>query len=174
MTRGRMNVAPSQVFDRDLPPTENLTPMWQPSLMAAVLILPFDIFLRRVMVDFAEIWSGFLWLLRWLGAHLVPFRRARPIERDATTAALMDAKERVVTEREGQVTAEDKSRLQEALSRVKAQRDLVDKVESAPQRPRVSPRASGGGEAKPVAKKPDDSDYTSALLKAKKRAKKKM
>jgi uncharacterized membrane protein len=170
-TGGRMNVSPRQVFDHDLPAGESLTPMWQPTLAAAAIVLPFDIFFRRVLISWADFAAALGWLMSWIGGNLIP--RRRRAERDATTAALLDVKDRVAEEREGAATAEDKRRLQEALARVKAERGITSEIKTAPERPRVTPRAAGGGEAKPVVK-PESPEYTSALLRAKKRAKKKM
>lgn len=174
MTGGRMNVSPRAVFDRNLPAGETLLPMWQPALALAAIALPVDIFLRRVMIGWVEIWAGIRWLLTWMGANLV-FRRQRRVERDATTSSLLGVKERVVEEREGETTADDKRRLQEAISKVKGQAGITSEIKTAPERPRVSPKATGGGEAKPPVSKPkDSSDFTSSLLDAKKRARKKM
>lgn len=172
VTGGRMNVGPRGVFDRGLRSSRSLTPIWPWLLSAALLLLPLDIFLRRVMVDWADVRRFGRAGSTWLSAHLVPRRRVLA-ERDATTAAMLEAKGRVREVADTAATAEDKRRLQEALSQVKAQRDIVTGIERAPERPRISPQATGGGEAKPAVK-PGEEGYTQSLLEAKRRAKRKM
>ncbi|MBN1476267.1 VWA domain-containing protein [Candidatus Sumerlaeota bacterium] len=172
MTEGRMNVTPREVFDHNLPASRSSRPMWPLSLALAAMVLPIDIFFRRVMIDWGDVRAGVATAWAWTVAVLIP--RRRPVERDERTAALLDVKERVAEEREAGATAEDRERLQEALGRVRAQRDIISEVEKAPIRPKTPRRATGGDEAKPQAPAAKPEGYTGKLLEAKKRARKKM
>lgn len=79
---------------RNLPPSKRPIPLWPALLLAATILLPIDIFLRRVYLDWREIGA-------WLARNVMFWRRAPASPADtARIEALRQAKTRANRSRE--------------------------------------------------------------------------
>ncbi|MBX3728722.1 MAG: VWA domain-containing protein [Candidatus Sumerlaeia bacterium] len=170
---GRVAAANYYAFSRDLPATRQPTPIWELLFLLGLLLIPVDIFLRRVYLDPHELWQGFLKGLAtaW---QTVTFRRPKvTVQRDEAMGSLMAAKQRAHADRE---QAEE-----ERQARATFRERLDADAEQAPARESVFEAPDAPGPARPRAKhtvSPSDSpdrppaggSSLSSLKEAKKRA----
>lgn len=172
---GRVLDETSNVFDHNLSSTRNPQPLFPWLLALAIILLPIDIFFRRVMIDWQTVREGAAAAVGYMASAVRP-RRSRE-EREQRIEALMGAKKQA-----------QESRAQEVEKKAPAYRkDLLDRLDEVkPEEDFVSsasggPKVEGGGARKKIEKiaEPDSGDalkgddFTSKLLQAKKRAKKK-
>ncbi|MBI3946562.1 MAG: VWA domain-containing protein [Armatimonadetes bacterium] len=87
-TGGRVLKDPSEVFGEERRPARVPRPIWEALLLAALLLFPMDVALRRLMIEPAEAWA---WLMS--RARALRLRRAkRAPARDATLGRLLQRK----------------------------------------------------------------------------------
>ncbi|MCB2154825.1 VWA domain-containing protein [bacterium] len=150
-------------------------PIWPWLLFAGLLLLPLDIFLRRVYLDFAELWAG---AQRYAvnTFRIITFRSPKRIEeRDAAMDNLMAAKRRATADKEREREEQEaRKKFRERLGDTEQSDGSVfaNPDEQAPKGPvrhrskqTVSP-TEGRGESGQTG--------MGSLLEAKKRARKKM
>ncbi len=167
--KGRVLDETMNVFDHNLPGSSNPQPLFPYLLALAMLLLPIDIFFRRVMVDWGMVKAGVGVVAAYVRRTLRP-RRDRE-EREQRIEALLDAKKQAMESRE-----------QEAEKRAPAMRkDLLDRLDQVKPEQDFISTAKTSEASTPVKSKPADKpdtqppapdDFTSKLLQAKKRAKK--
>lgn len=166
---GRLAGAGYDAFSRDLPKMARPKPVWEWLLLAGLLLVPVDVFVRRVYLDWAELFA----------ATMKVFRRKKAAEdRTEGMGSLLAAKGRATAEfREekkdkpaDEARKEFRERLQQAESEGTEQKGSVfDKpAGEAPARHREKQTYSAGES------KPTGGGSLSDLKKAKERAKKKM
>ncbi|MDX9973016.1 MAG: glutamine amidotransferase [FCB group bacterium] len=78
---GRVMQAEENPFDHNLPSSATVTPLWLSLVIIAACLFPFEIFVRRVVVDFGALWAFALAGMRKLPGlkRLVPHPKPRPI-----------------------------------------------------------------------------------------------
>jgi len=166
---GRLAGAGYDAFSRDLPKMARPKPVWEWLLLAGLLLVPVDVFVRRVYLDWAELFAATLKLFR---------RRKAAEERTEGMGSLLAAKGRATAEFREEQKAETqearkefRERLQQAETQTTEQKGSVfDKpAGAAPARHREK-QTYAAGESKPTGGGSSLSD----LKKAKERAKKKM
>lgn len=87
-------------FSRDMPPTRQPKPYWEWLFLTGLLLIPVDVFVRRVYLDPVELW-GFLTAKAANAWRIVTFRRPKvTVERDEAMGSLMAAKQRAHADRE--------------------------------------------------------------------------
>jgi uncharacterized membrane protein/Mg-chelatase subunit ChlD len=147
------------VFRRTFAPTASYTDIWMPVLAAAVIVFLADVFVRRVIVDYAKVWAavrGALWFVPWIG----PAGKGEE-KRPAYTSRLLTAKKSAVASRKFEADEEaegadiDGIMTEQAVHRARA---------ASEKRPEAAPLSEVADKAK------DDDSYTGRLLKAKRRA----
>ena len=164
-TGGRELSPDDNVFEHNMPPIEATKPLWPVLLLAALCLFPFDVFVRRVMIDYDRVLAAVqaaLSKLPIIGARW----RDRPAPQQQTMERLMKRKREVQGERPSQV-------------RPRAFSDLDTPMEEGSEPGAPSPGAagtkrSGGPATRTPAAEPEPSSYTQRLLAAKKRARKKL
>lgn len=87
---------PADIFIHDLKATRASRPIWQWLILLAVLLLPFDIAIRRLIVTKQDINKIREWVLKRL--NLQPAQKPEPIQPDTRLQALKKAKERTTRE----------------------------------------------------------------------------
>ncbi len=165
---GGVVVQPGQDYDpylRNLTPTRRPVPLWPWLLVAAALLLPADVFFRRVYVNWADVGN-------WIVANVfgfLPGRRSAPGDREAM-ASLQAAKRRAHKVREEeQQEREARAAFRDRVARQQAEQKGQPSVFSEQE------------QSRPVARKPEKQTYSaedkppaegglSALMEAKKRA----
>jgi len=160
-TGGRILTTTGNVFEHNLPPIEIAKPLWPSLLLIALCIFPFDVFVRRVMIDYDRVLMALQPILARLpiiGARW----RDRPVQQQQTMERLMRRKREVQEERHPQITPRD---FGEADGPVP---DMGDEAAPAP-----GPAAKPSATPKPPSAEPEPASYTQRLLAAKKRAMKK-
>ncbi len=161
-------------FRRNLPPTNRPIPIWEWLLLAGLLLVPFDVFIRRVYWDMNDIVS---WAKRTASA---PFKRKEPVERDESMGSLLAAKSRAHSDREEQKEHEEtrrqfRERLQEQEGGEVSEGSVFDDAKKSSDRGPVAHRAKQTvGDAPDRPAGPAGGSSLSSLKEAKKRAKKKM
>ena len=167
VTGGKVINQDDDVFRRDFPPESFYTDVWQWAIAAAAVLFLFDVFLRRVIIDYAKVASAIRDALWW-----VPFigeGRKRRTERLAYTAALLSVKQKARLARQEAAqkfvaaTPTPAAPLRElereqAMSRSRAKAEKIGAV--APPPKEVAKETPKEGE--PI--------FTSQLLEAKRRA----
>jgi uncharacterized membrane protein len=97
---GRLVTADYSPFRHDLPPTSRPRPLWPILLLLGLLLVPVDVFLRRVYVDWAELFAkivgsvsfAYLWV-----RGMAPSREGRE---EKNVGTLLATKQRVKEDRE--------------------------------------------------------------------------
>ncbi len=140
------DVETDDLFNRDLPAARDFEDVWWWCLALAALLFPFDVFTRRVMIDWAA-------LQRKLAARYAAWRGTEP-PREESMDRLMDAKQEA--RQRGTPTFVDKAA---------GPADFDFQAPDASAKPK--PAQPKPAETKPEAAEPT---YTNRLLKAKKRA----
>ena len=146
------------IFRHDQPRGGRPQPLWPLLLTIFLVLFPLDVFLRRVLIDYRRIWQKLLALHRR--------------DQDETSTTTMRR------------LADTKKAAQKKLSKPRRQLDLkalekLGKSAALPQTPKneireskseQAPARSGDSpEQPPPSKSPDETDYTSRLLAAKKK-----
>jgi uncharacterized membrane protein len=163
ITGGRVIDETADVFRRDFPPEASYSDIWQWALAAAAALFLVDVFLRRVIIDYARALAAVrrsLWWLPWIG------RGRASAERAAYAASLLSAKK---TARATRQEAAMKFTPQEG-----APVQPIDEIERAQAMARARATAEKGAAAPPVAEvaKEGQQIFTDRLLDAKRRARK--
>lgn len=169
------NPAEDRVFASSLPPTLSHQPVWQPLLLAALILFLLDVVIRRVIVTRRDVASA---LAR--AGRLFAFRH-RALPQDQTMAALLRRKAKTFERvRKPEAASGD---FQESIHQEAARRrregtappavpvETAEETrpgEAGPERPAPPP---AGQPAEPG--KPGEETYTGRLLAAKKRVQKK-
>lgn len=97
---GRVADINYNAFERTQAPATQPRPIWEWLLLLGLLLIPADVFVRRVYVDAADLWQGFTRRLNalWL---LATFRRPkREATRSEAMGSLMEAKKRASADAE--------------------------------------------------------------------------
>ncbi len=163
----KLNPLDSGVFAHDMPPKSQPTDLFKWLLIAAVCLFPLDVAVRRLAIDPEKF---FLWLYRFIEPALLALnlkkRQLQAAAKDALAgapAANLPPQEIVPS---GSMSREAQSRYEEAGGSDSARNMNLDpNAQAAGKKPVV-----GGTKLTPVEKAA--SEYTGALLKAKRRAKK--
>jgi uncharacterized membrane protein len=163
VTGGRMLKTTDNVFEHNLQPMKVSKPLWPMLLLIALCIFPFDVFVRRVMIDYDRVLLALqpvLARLPLIGARW----RHRPAPQQETMERLMRRKREVRLEQQPRVAPREFAQLGEA---------------GEPGEGKMPPTAGPGPGArpspapKPPSAEPQPASYTQRLLEAKKRAMKK-
>lgn len=157
----------SGVFLHNIERTRAFHPLWPAVLMAALLLLPLDIFVRRVMIDRQQLAAAGQRVLAF-----VPFLgRRREVSKDAGMERLLGVKERVKAQRVERTSGKPREQTTAAF--------LSEKVKD---RPRTTVLSGGKKDddvsfEEPKVGRPQqkggptgESPFTQRLLEAKKRA----
>ncbi|MBN2713444.1 MAG: VWA domain-containing protein, partial [Planctomycetes bacterium] len=149
------------IFNRkDLPATKDFQDIWKLFLILAAVLFPLDVFVRRVMIDYSEVFANLRNRYRKL--------RGRPVEDKKRMDRLMSAKKKAIPQR--------------------PRAEFIEKINAAPKDflfTREASEETGKTESKTPAKQEEkkapvkeelppetqEDNYTSRLLKAKLRAK---
>ncbi len=163
----KLNPLESGVFAHNLPPMSQPTDLFKWLLIAALCLFPLDVAVRRLALDPEKL---FLWIYGFIEPLLIKLgRKKRQLQAAAvdaltgTTAAPPPPSQEIVPS--GTMSRDAQSRYEEAGSSESAQNMNLDPNAHPGKKPVV-----GGTKLTQVEKAA--SEYTGALLKAKKRAKK--
>jgi hypothetical protein len=155
------------LFDHNLPSGSKPEPLWPNALALAILLVPLDVFFRRVMIDWRDVARGWATARDWARARIRPILTRRPREREEAMDALLQVKEKV---REQTTARAPSEAFLEALHRAKQQAtgDVLDQSEvtAAAAKPVVVHKSEKEELRKPKA---PAEVFTSQLLEAKKR-----
>lgn len=148
-------------------------PFWPKTLALAILLIPVDVFFRRVMIDWRDIQRAWRAVWGWVSPRLKALAGRRSPQREEAMSALFEAKARAASKHaEPEGPSEE---FIEALERAKreADRGVVDEAvaPTTSGKPAVVRKSEKEELRKPKATQPVGS-YTSRLLEAKKRARK--
>ena len=160
------------LFDHNLPSGSKPEPWWPHALALAILLVPVDVFFRRVMIDWRDVARAWGVAYGWVRAQARRLFARRPREREEALEALLQVKEKV---RESQTAPRAPSEtFLEALERAKqrADGDVLEQsdTETAEPKPVVVRKSEKEELRKPRA--PAET-FTDRLLEAKKRARRK-
>jgi hypothetical protein len=159
------NTNTSPIFDHDLDPVKKPTDLFFPLLIIALCLFPLDVAVRRLNIEPSRIND-------WLWTHLLPAFGFIRKKKEELASAVTNAADAAIADRRppslmptGDESRAAQSRYEQAGGSADAQNMDLKPKENPNQ-----PKAVGGHKVSPT----DDaaSDYTRALLKAKKRAKK--
>ena len=168
---GQLNNNQVNLFDHNLPSGSKPEPLWPNALALAILLVPLDVFFRRVMIDWRDVARGWAVARDWTVAQIKPLFARRPREREQAMDALLQVKEKV---REQTTTRAPSEAFLEALHRAKQQAhgDVLDQSEvtAAASQPVVVRKSEKEELRKPKA--PAEA-FTTQLLEAKKRVRSK-
>jgi hypothetical protein len=163
-----------------MPPSRQPTPIWELLLLLGLLLVPVDVFFRRVYLDPSELWAGFLRGAKnaWLVAT---FRRPKTTaQRDESMGSLMAAKQRAHAdrdkeeeERQARLAFRDRLQQQDAPAGESVFEDPNAAGQKGPARHRTKQTVTPTDGPERGAPAPGGSSL-SDLKKAKERAKKKM
>lgn len=159
-TGGRVLSTESDVFARNFPPAPHWRDAWPTLLLLGALLVPADVFVRRVFVEWGAVWAGVLFVLRRL--PIVGRGRERAA-RPAYVSALLGRKRQTQEElarrgRKFEPTVE--APLEEPAATGAAE-------ETKPEVARAAPPAA---EVKEPAVEREEETYTGRLLRAKRKA----
>ena len=156
------------LFDHNLPSGSKPEPLWPRTLALAILLVPLDVFFRRVMIDWRDVRRAWGVAYGWVGARLKAIAARRPPEREEAMDALLQVKEKV---REQTTVKPPSEAFLEALHRARQQAGGTVIAESEIQAPGPRPVVVRKSEKEELRKpKAPDELFTSQLLEAKKRA----
>jgi uncharacterized membrane protein len=156
---GRLIARPEGLFKHNLSARSQPAPLWDILLLIALLLFMLDITVRRVLLSPMEVWQGIVDRLVIAWNYI---RRQPAIAQAQTvTGQLLKTKRRVREE----LTSTKASEAQEFLKRLAnaKQKDIAMEQKQTDITPTTTQE-----------EKPDASSYTSKLLEAKRRARKKM
>lgn len=150
-----LSADPAQVFAHNLVARSAAQPIWPPLLLAALLLLPFDIAARRIIITATDMQR----LRQWLGVSRGPALATEPSSE--RLSSLMGAKERGRQRAEGDSAADLAATLRSRLGRPRPNADAEADL---------PPSASGGPsyrspQAPTRRADPDAGSTASALLK---------
>ncbi len=91
LTGGRVLRVTDDVFARTFPAAPHFRDAWPHLLLLAVLLVPVDVFVRRVFVDWAAVWAPVAEAVRWLPRRLAG-RRGEPAPSPTHVSALLGRK----------------------------------------------------------------------------------
>lgn len=155
------------VFDHNLPKTRSFHPLWPILLLIAILLMPVDIFIRRVILDREQLAAGLRKAAQFLP---IPGMGAPVPQTDESMDRLLSVKERVKAQRAERPTAAKDAGGQPAFLSERVQKRTKTTVLSGEgkrvtlEQPTVSrPQDKPGAAGQPSA-------FTKRLLEAKKRA----
>jgi len=156
------------LFDHNLPSGRKPEPLWPQALALAILLVPLDVFFRRVMIDWRDLARGWAAGRDWVAARVKPIFAPRPREREAAMDALLQVKEKV---REQTTAPPPSEAFLEALHRAKATAHKGVLEQSEPAAATAQPVVVRKSEKEELRKpKAPAEAFTSQLLEAKKRA----
>ncbi len=161
ITGGRVIGVQDDVFRRDFPPEASYTDIWQWMVAAAAVLFLADVFLRRVIVDYAAVAARVreaFWWAPWVSG------RAPVAQRVAYTSALLAAKKSVGKEEKAAAAkkfAPDAHAPAASLEELSRDQAVMRAQAAADKRAPAPPREI---------RKPAGDGYTSRLLDAKRRA----
>jgi uncharacterized membrane protein/5S rRNA maturation endonuclease (ribonuclease M5) len=161
------------VFDHNLPSGSRPEPRWPLALALAILLVPIDVFFRRVMIDWRDVRRAWAAAAEWVRFNIRPIftQKPRP-ERDEAMSALLQAKEKAREQAAPKAKAPSAEFL-DSLQRAKGSVEsgiLEEAEEKQPGKPEpVVVRKSEKDELRGKPKAPAES-FTGSLLEAKKRA----
>jgi uncharacterized membrane protein len=153
-TGGQVNIEPAEAFSHTLEAVERSQPVWTWLLLAAALLFPLDVAIRRVMVtrrDLAEVWASLVGRL--------PMRQDRP-PAEPLLGHLFEAKQRVSSASRTRPAGGDAPQAAE-IQPEKAGEQPVEPLSQAPAGPTIAPAPEPGEPS---------GDTFERLRKAKKRA----
>ncbi len=139
------------LFDRDLPAPEDYEDWWPWLLLLAAILFPFDVFVRRVMIDWAA-------AIRWTQNRYRAWR-GKPLKREERMDRLMQAKQEALRERARPEFIQDEA---------EADFDLSGTAGAPQEKPQAPAAPTPAAEA--PSEEPPEQTYTGRLLKAKQRA----
>jgi len=158
-----------RVFDSDQPATRSFQPIWEPLLLAALLLFFADVIIRRVIITRGDFAAG----LAAVRKALTP--RKRKGEQDQTMAALLKRKEKTFERmpKDERPEQDFKKRLTRAAEAGKGEKLEID---TAPVKEEAAAAAAAAPKTKPgktekAAPAVEEDSYTGRLLAAKKRVK---
>lgn len=168
VANGRVLGEKDLVFDHNLPSGREPRPVWPLLTAAALILLPVDIFFRRVLIDWKMAAQGLAAAWAFVCAF---WPRRRAAVREQRMEALLDAKRQVQEVAAARRQTAGRQAFLEQLDQVQPDQDLVEQAAGAAKGPR---EALGPAAPKPKAAPAEapsaSSSYTSKLLEAKKRA----
>lgn len=168
LSHGKVNPGPQEMFAHLGARVRKARPLWHELLLIAVLLLPFDIALRRVVFDRRQVEAVFHAL-----ARVAPFPtpKKQPIPTDTVVDVLKERKQRISHRPKG---------LTIDLEALRAQAEAKRKpdIKASEEPPRAEPdsqaREPSAAEVEDKRKKETAAEsYTDRLLKARKKARKK-
>ena len=86
---------PVDLFDHDLPSGSKPEPLWPRALALAILLVPVDVFFRRVMIDWRDVARAWAVAYGWAQTQARQLLVRRPREREEALEALLQVKEKV-------------------------------------------------------------------------------
>jgi len=166
-------IAAANIFDHDLPSGTKPEPIWPRTLALAILLIPLDVFFRRVMIDWRDVARAGDVCRAWVGERTRRLLARKEVERDEALDALLRVKEKVrKMEHPPQAPSADfLAALEKAKQRAeKGVLDETDEKKTAPKKPVVVRKSEKEELRKP---RPPAESFTGRLLEAKKRARRK-
>ncbi|MBI1291342.1 VWA domain-containing protein [bacterium] len=154
-------------YARNLPPARRPLPLWPWLLLGAILLVPVDVFLRRVYLDWAEFLSWF----RTKVMGLLPART--PLEEVGRLESLKAAKERALQEREEEKREREvRDSFRERLAQQTSERGSEPSVFEGQDKPGPGMRSTKHTVTPDNEGAPPAQGGMSSLMEAKKRAQK--
>ncbi|MFH0963193.1 MAG: VWA domain-containing protein [Planctomycetota bacterium] len=164
-TDGRMLAGDEDVFARTFKPTPRLEAAWPLLLVLAILLVPVDVFVRRVFVDYRALWAKALVALSWLPVIGAPARRRMAAQ--PTHVGVLLSRKRATREELARRAAKF-----EAAARAREPAEPALAAEPEDGRPPIKPakpaEIDAGG---PAVTRPEDT-FMGRLLSAKRKARK--
>ncbi|MBM3335057.1 hypothetical protein FJY63_10395, partial [Candidatus Sumerlaeota bacterium] len=155
-------------FDHDLPSGSRAEPLWPGALALAILLVPVDVFFRRVIIDWRDVARVWNTARGWVAGQVRAILARRRPEREEAVEALLQVKEKV---REQMTPRAPSEQFIEALHRAKQQAgaSVLDAGEEKAPVPRPVVVRKSEKEDLRRPRVPAER-FTSQLLEAKKRA----
>jgi uncharacterized membrane protein len=173
---GRIVKADYNPFRHDLPPTSRPRPLWPLLLLIGMLLVPVDVFLRRVYVDWGELFGKVTGAVSYAFLFLIGRAPKRKHDADEKLGSLLATKQRVQQDR-------DKAKEDDAVRREFRKR-LDEGTETRPQsqsvfdapKPGAPPVRRGKETVTPAetTHRPTPGGSLGGLMEAKRRARQKM
>jgi len=165
-TGGRVLTPADPVFARTFAAAPRYSETWPLLLLIAVLLVPLDVFARRVFIDYGVLWTKLMMAAAWLPIIGRPYRRRA--ERPAHISALLSRKKLTRDELDRRAR-----KFAPAISPDVAEETAEDASVLTPgaeaHKPKIAPSVRPELETKGPAITRDDDTYTGRLLRAKRR-----
>lgn len=166
VTEGRVLRVTDDVFERTFPPAARFQDAWPRLLLAAVLLVPLDVFVRRVFVDLGAVWARLLALVRILGLMR---RRPAPAAQPGHVAALLERKLKTRRRLGASGAGPERGRKFEPSAVPDSKEPALTATDTTPKESIPAEPAAPPGAAEPAAE-PEEDTYMSRLLRAKRKA----